>query len=89
MFDEPGAGARMLNTAFFPDGNILGSVVDPGVLYLWRAPSWEEIAATETKEKGTLGLLGTPEYKIEVSGEALQEIMGSYPEDGTEEKINA
>ena len=34
-----------------PDGNILGSQNLNGRLHLWRAPSWEEIAAAEGKEK--------------------------------------
>jgi WD40 repeat protein len=30
-------------TAFSPDGNLLGSRSAPGLLHLWRAPSWQEI----------------------------------------------
>ena len=39
--------------AFSPDGNILGAVANGigDVLQLWRAPSWEEIAAAEAKEE--------------------------------------
>jgi serine/threonine protein kinase/WD40 repeat protein len=39
--------------AFSPDGNILGAVAnDSGyALQLWRAPSWEEIAAAEAMEE--------------------------------------
>jgi WD40 repeat protein len=36
---------------FSPDGNILGSLQQSGLLHLWRAPSWAEIAAAEAKEK--------------------------------------
>jgi len=36
---------------FSPDGNILGSLQQSGLLHLWRAPSWAEIAAAEVKEK--------------------------------------
>lgn len=38
-------------TQFSPDGNVLGSLNKSGVLYLWRAPSWEEIAAVEAAAK--------------------------------------
>jgi eukaryotic-like serine/threonine-protein kinase len=46
-----GQGSRFYRTAFSPDGNILGSMTEKGVLHLWRAPSFEELAATEAKEK--------------------------------------
>ena len=36
-------------TDFSPDGNVVGSLDEPGVLRLWRAPSWAEIAAAEAK----------------------------------------
>jgi WD40 repeat protein len=36
---------------FSPDGNVLGSEQQDGVLHLWRAPSWAEIATAEAKEK--------------------------------------
>jgi eukaryotic-like serine/threonine-protein kinase len=36
---------------FSPDGNTLGSLQQYGLLHLWRAPSWAEIAAAEAKEK--------------------------------------
>jgi WD40 repeat protein len=41
-------------TDFSPDGNVLGSLDVLGVLRLWRAPSWAEIAAAEAKEKAVL-----------------------------------
>jgi WD40 repeat protein/serine/threonine protein kinase len=44
-----GQGAGFFNTSFSPDGNVVGSVNVDGNLYLWRAPSWTEIAATEAK----------------------------------------
>ena len=46
-----GVGSVFCRTAFSPDGNVLGSRNDAGLLHLWRAPSWEEIAAAEAKEK--------------------------------------
>jgi WD40 repeat protein len=46
-----GEGSLFTRTAFSPDGNVLGSMSDGGVLHLWHAPSWEEIAAAEAKEK--------------------------------------
>jgi WD40 repeat protein len=36
---------------FSPDGNVLGSLQQEGLLHLWHAPSWAEIAAAEAKEK--------------------------------------
>jgi len=41
----PGEGGSFSGSAFSPDGNILGAINTDGTLYLWRAPSWEEIAA--------------------------------------------
>jgi len=47
-----GASTDVFRTPkFSPDGNILGSEQQDGVLHLWRAPSWAEIAAAEAKEK--------------------------------------
>ncbi|MBM3854525.1 MAG: WD40 repeat domain-containing protein [Verrucomicrobia bacterium] len=50
-----GTGALFLATSFSPDGNCLGSrsTLVPnsdGILHLWRAPSWAEIAAAEKLE---------------------------------------
>jgi WD40 repeat protein len=43
-----GRGSEFEPTAFSPDGNLLGTMsTSSGVLHLWRAPSWEEIAAAE------------------------------------------
>jgi WD40 repeat protein len=39
-------------TAFSPDGNIIGSMNFRGVLHLWRAPSWDQIAAAERDQNG-------------------------------------
>jgi WD40 repeat protein len=44
-------GSVFFSTKFSPDGNVLGSLNESGVLYLWRAPSWDEINAAEAKEK--------------------------------------
>jgi serine/threonine protein kinase/WD40 repeat protein len=44
----------MLPVGFSPDGNVLLGQSDrgahAGTLHFWRAPSWEEIAATEAKD---------------------------------------
>ena len=37
--------------SFAPDGNVLGSMNDHGLLHLWRAPSWEEIEAKEKESR--------------------------------------
>jgi WD40 repeat protein len=42
-----GQGSLFHPSAFSPDGNLLGSSNVNGVLHLWRAPSWAEIAAAE------------------------------------------
>ena len=39
--------SAFLQTAFSADGSILGAMSFWGTLHLWRAPSWEEIAAAE------------------------------------------
>ena len=36
---------------FSPDGNMVFAMENGGAAYFWRAPSWEEIAAAEAKEK--------------------------------------
>jgi hypothetical protein len=46
------SGVVFAKTDFSPDGNILSSIDALGYLHLWRAPSWEEIAAVEAKETG-------------------------------------
>jgi hypothetical protein len=37
--------------AFSPDGNDIGWLNNGGVLQVWQAPSWEEIAAAEAQQK--------------------------------------
>ena len=46
-----GQGSGFRRTAFSPDGRLLGSQGEKG-LHLWRAPTWEEIAAIEREAKG-------------------------------------
>ena len=46
-----GEGSFFYRTAFSPDGNGLGSMTARCVLHFWHAPSWEEIAEAEAKEK--------------------------------------
>ncbi len=51
-----GEGTMFLSTAFSPDGNILASrnTLFPeahGILHLWRAPSWAEIAQAEKAQE--------------------------------------
>jgi WD40 repeat protein len=47
-----GKGASYIKSAFSADGNTIASLDATGLLQLWHAPSWQEIAATEAKEKG-------------------------------------
>jgi WD40 repeat protein len=35
------------STTFSPDGNVLASANSQGILHIWRAPSFEEIARLE------------------------------------------
>ena len=42
-----GQGTEFLRTTFSPNGDILASRNNQGVLHLWRAPSWEEIRKRE------------------------------------------
>jgi WD40 repeat protein len=42
-----GQGSIFHSSAFSPDGDLLGSSNLNGVLHLWRAPSWAQIAAAE------------------------------------------
>ena len=46
-----GTGFEFNFTAFSPNGNLIGTLSSEGALRVWRAPSWEEIAAAEAKEK--------------------------------------
>jgi WD40 repeat protein len=39
---------------FSPDGNVLGSLSEGRLLHVWRAPSWAEIAAAESKGKAEI-----------------------------------
>jgi len=42
-----GEGSVIDQSAFSPDGAVLASMSRRGVMDLWRAPSWAEIAAAE------------------------------------------
>ena len=48
---EEGQGSLFLSNAFSSDGNTVGTMSLNGFLHLWHAPSWEEINATEAREK--------------------------------------
>jgi WD40 repeat protein len=45
----PGQGSMFNATAFSPDGHVLASSNSQGMLHLWRAPSFEEIARREAE----------------------------------------
>jgi len=42
-----GEGSIFTSTGFSPYGNVLGSANVQGTLFLWLAPSWEEIEKAE------------------------------------------
>ncbi len=44
-------GLYFTHVVFSPDGNTLAATSLTGVAHLWRAPSWEEIAAAENEQK--------------------------------------
>jgi WD40 repeat protein len=44
--------SRFVQSAFSPDGNVLGALSMEGFLHLWRSPTWREIEAAE-KERGS------------------------------------
>jgi WD40 repeat protein len=46
----PGQGQIPTSVRFSPDGNWLAARNLDGQLHLWQAPSWEDIAAAETRE---------------------------------------
>jgi len=46
-----GRGSGFRRTAFSSDGSLIGSMSWTGVLHFWRAPSWDEIAVAEEREK--------------------------------------
>jgi WD40 repeat protein len=46
-----GTGSLFNRTFFSRDGDAVGTLSDDGSLNVWRAPSWAEIAAAESKEK--------------------------------------
>ena len=47
LFALSGEGSMFWPTAFSPDGNILAAMNYHGQVFIWKAPSWEEIAARE------------------------------------------
>ncbi|MBM3848056.1 MAG: hypothetical protein FJ405_17435 [Verrucomicrobia bacterium] len=55
-----GEGLVFEDAAFSPDGDVLGARNQQGMLLLWRAPSWEEIAEAEARGP-SLQVIGRPE----------------------------
>jgi WD40 repeat protein len=45
----PGQGSMFHTTAFSPDGSVLASSNGEGILHVWRAPSFEDIARWEAE----------------------------------------
>jgi WD40 repeat protein len=50
----PGKGSLLSEVKFMENGNtfVAGRLGQRGVWQIWRAPSWEEIAAAEAREAG-------------------------------------
>ena len=51
VFTLGASGTGFKGAMFSPDGNTIVWGNQTGDVYIWRAPSWEEIAAAEAKEK--------------------------------------
>ena len=45
-----GEGSRFGGLTYSPDGRYLLAINDAGLVHLWTAPTWEEIAAEEAKD---------------------------------------
>jgi WD40 repeat protein len=48
-------GHHFAQAEFSPDGNSIGVVSNDGIMHVWQAPSWQDIAAAETKPNGDGG----------------------------------
>jgi WD40 repeat protein len=46
-----GQGSMFNSTTFSPDGNVLASSNSQGILHIWRAPSFEDIARLEAQSR--------------------------------------
>jgi WD40 repeat protein len=46
-----GQGSMFSSVTFSPDGNVLASINSQGLLHIWRAPSFEEIARVEAQSR--------------------------------------
>lgn len=46
-----GQGSMFDSVTFSPDGNLLASTNARGILHVWRAPSFEEIAQHDARSK--------------------------------------
>ena len=53
LLSLPGQGEFFAKLVFSPDGSMLAAISLSGTANLWRAPSWEEIAAAENRQAGT------------------------------------
>ena len=58
-----GEGAAYSQTRFSPDGNLLGTMNARGVLHVWRAPSWDEIAEAERTDAEGMGVRLPPDQR--------------------------
>ncbi len=83
-----GSGSGDMTTRFSPDGNLLATANDLG-LQIWRAPSWDEIAAAERQDHAATPLAaGNPARSPRTAAYARQD-GESLPEDPRDEAINA
>jgi eukaryotic-like serine/threonine-protein kinase len=61
-----GTGSIFYTPLYSPDGSSVGAISTSGILNVWRAPSWEEIAAAEAKDPPS------PDYNEQVKAEIKQ-----------------
>ncbi|HJQ81793.1 MAG TPA: WD40 repeat domain-containing protein, partial [Lacipirellulaceae bacterium] len=87
-----GSGGR--GVGFSPDGNVIGAVNSRGDMFLWRAPTFEEIAAVEARRqkenRGTMTPSGEkalftsapeiPDRRMPDSHEKQQKLQAAAPE---------
>jgi len=59
-----GEGSRFGVLNFSPDGRYLLAINDVGLVHLWTAPTWEEIAAEEAKDPPSPGHGGRENAEI-------------------------
>ena len=74
-----GGGSMLKETRVSPDGNVIGAGGFKK-LNLWRAPSWEEIRATEAKE-GRWNFDNRPRHRDDANGSLFRPVENNRSTD--------